>query len=88
MRATLQARIDNANAEREAAETEKRVKEECALSMLAVEEEKMARVAQESRNLDAEEEACTRVGIFSCFHFQFLSFMPVLSSIPLVSSLN
>jgi len=64
MRATLQARIDNANAEREAAETEKRVKEECALSMLSVEEEKMARVAQESRNLDAEEEACTRLRDF------------------------
>ena len=45
MRATLQARIDRANEEREAAETEKRLKEESAHSMLAIEEELMAKVA-------------------------------------------
>lgn len=68
MRATLQARIDRANAEREAAETEKRLKEESARSMLAIEEEHMAKVAQESRDLDAEEETCTKVVISGCFH--------------------
>ena len=61
MRATLQARIDRANEEREAAEAETRMKEENARSMLAVEEDLMANVAQESRDLDAEEEACTKV---------------------------
>lgn len=61
MRATLQARIDRANEEREAAEKEKRLKEERALAMLAVEEELMAKIAQESRDLDAEEETCTKV---------------------------
>jgi len=64
MRATLQGRIDHANGEREAAETEKRLKEESARSMLAVEEEQMAKVAQESRDLDAEEEACTKLRDF------------------------
>lgn len=68
MRATLQARIDRANEEREAAEAEKRLKEESARSMLVVEEELMAKVAQESRDLDAEEEACTKVLDRGCFH--------------------
>lgn len=61
MRATLQARIDRADAEREEAEAEKRQKEESARELLAIEEELMAKVAQESRDLDAEEEACTKV---------------------------
>ncbi|XP_073395245.1 uncharacterized protein [Physcomitrium patens] len=64
MRATLQARIDRANEEREAAEKEKRLKEERALAMLAVEEELMAKIAQESRDLDAEEETCTKLRDF------------------------
>jgi hypothetical protein len=64
MRATLQARIDRANEEREAAEAEKHLKEENARSLLAVEEELMAKVAQESRDLDAEEEACTKLRDF------------------------
>lgn len=61
MRATLQARIDQANQEKEQAEAEKRQKEESALNLLNIENEFMAKVADESRNLDAEEEACTKV---------------------------
>lgn len=61
MRATLQARIDKANQEKEQAEVEKRQKEESALNLLNIENEFMAKVADESRNLDAEEEACTKV---------------------------
>lgn len=61
MRATLQARIDRANDEREAAEEERRLEEERARAMLAVEAELTAKVAEESRRLDAEEEACTKV---------------------------
>ena len=68
MRAMLQARIDRANEEREAAERERRLKEESARAMLAVEEELMAKVAQESRDLDAEEEACTKVIDTGFFH--------------------
>jgi hypothetical protein len=36
--------------------------------MLAIEEELMAKVAQESRDLDAEEEACTKVLDIGFFH--------------------
>lgn len=64
IRSLLQGRIDRANAEREAADTEKRVKEESARSLLAREEEEMAKGAQESRDLDAEEEACATLRNF------------------------
>lgn len=64
MRATLQARIDRANDEREAAEEEMRLEEERARAMLAVEAELTAKVAEESRRLDAEEEACTKLRDF------------------------
>jgi len=51
MREKLQARVDIAKREREAAEKEKMRKEENARKLLSVEEALMAKVARDSREL-------------------------------------
>jgi hypothetical protein len=61
MRKTLQARIDAANEEKEKAFVEKQEREASAHKLLAIEEDLMAKVAQESRDLQEEDEACTKV---------------------------
>ncbi|CAM6093457.1 unnamed protein product [Calypogeia fissa] len=64
IKASLQARIESAVQEREAAEKEKVEKELLAKEALVKEEALMAKVAQESRDLDAEAEACTKIREF------------------------
>lgn len=64
IKTSLQARIENAVREKEAAEHEKIEKELRAKMALAKEETHLAKVAQESRDLDAEVEACTKIRDF------------------------
>jgi hypothetical protein len=62
MREKLQARVDIAKREREAAEKEKMRKEENARKLRSVEEALMAKVARDSRELEKEAEMNTKVG--------------------------
>eukprot|EP01018_Ginkgo_biloba_P025664 Gb_16112 [translate_table: standard] len=64
MRESLEARIDAAKREREVAEEEKMRKEESAQKVLAMEEALMAKVAQDSRELELEAEASTKLREF------------------------
>jgi hypothetical protein len=68
MRKTLQARIDAANEEKEKAFVEKQEREASARKLLAIEEDLMAKVAQESRDLQDEDEACTKLREFLIEH--------------------
>lgn len=65
LKASLQARVQSAIREKEAAEQERVEREQSAKEALAKEEELMAKVAQESRDLEAEAENCLKVFIHS-----------------------
>lgn len=64
MRQNLQGRVDLAKREREAAEKEKMRKEENARKVLSMEEALMAKVVQNSRELEKEAEINTKVREF------------------------
>lgn len=70
MQENLQARIGAARKEREAAEEEKMRKEENARKVLSMEEALMAKVAQDSRELEQEAETNTKLreSLIDCGH--------------------
>lgn len=70
MQEKLQARINAARKEREAAEEEKMRKEENARKVLSMEEALMARVARDSRELELEAETNTKLreSLIDCGH--------------------
>lgn len=66
--AALQARLNMAIEEQERADVEKKLKEENALKILAMEEALLTTVIKESKDLDVEAEACTQLRGFLIEH--------------------